>query len=62
MIQKLFEHSEMRRILILLGVAGICAIIGAGIYVAAMQAVTPTRMGVPEDQSLQSGSARGLSS
>ncbi len=47
MIQKMLEHSEMRRILILLGIAGICAIVGAGIYAAAMHAVTPTRTMAP---------------
>lgn len=60
MIQKMLEHSEMRRILILLGVAGICAIVGAGIYMAAMQAVTPTQMNSLPDQSQGGFSARGL--
>lgn len=50
----------MRRILILLGIAGICAIVGAGIYVAAMQAVTPTQVISFPDQSQGGVGARGL--
>ena len=42
MISKLFKNSETRRILIYLGAAGICALIGGGIYAAAINAVTPT--------------------
>lgn len=60
MIQKLFEHSEMRRILIMLGAAGMCAIIGAGIYVAAMKAVTPTRAATPLDQRFPTDAERGF--
>lgn len=60
MIQRLIEHTEMRRILILLGIAGICAIVGAGIYAAAMHAVTPTRTNTPVQYiESPSGSAPG---
>ena len=44
MIQKLFTNSETRRILIYLGAAGVCALIGGSIYAAAMNAVTPSSL------------------
>ncbi|MCE9541342.1 DUF192 domain-containing protein [Candidatus Kaiserbacteria bacterium] len=44
MIQSLFRNSETRRILIYLGAAGVCALIGGSIYAAAMNAVTPSSL------------------
>lgn len=42
MIEDFFGQSEMRRIFIYLGAAGIVALAGGGIYAAAISAVTPT--------------------
>lgn len=42
MVQGLFRNPETRRILIYLGAAGVCAILGGTVYAAAMHAVTPS--------------------
>ncbi len=42
MLDDFFGQSEMRRIFIYLGAAGIVALAGGGIYAAAISAVTPT--------------------
>jgi uncharacterized membrane protein (UPF0127 family) len=42
MIDKIVSGGESKRIFIMLGAAGIIAIIGGGIYAAAINAVTPT--------------------
>ena len=42
MITKLLTNSESRRILIMLGAAGILALIGVGVYTIAISATTPT--------------------
>lgn len=47
MVTKLFQNPETRRILIYLGAAGLCAIVGGTIYAAAMNAVTPTSLRLP---------------
>ena len=42
MLEDFYAQSEMRRIFIYLGAAGIVALVGGGIYAAAISAVTPT--------------------
>ena len=44
MVNRLFQNPETRRILIYVGAAGLCAIVGGTIYAAAMNAVTPTSL------------------
>ncbi len=43
MFDHFFENSETRRIFIYLGAAGAVALVGGGVYAAAISAVTPTR-------------------
>jgi uncharacterized membrane protein (UPF0127 family) len=54
MIDKLFTHSESRRMLVTLGAAGILALIGGGIYAAAIHAVMPTHPPIARADRVQS--------